>query len=469
MTGRAAHLLVIEDDPHTCDLLKKCFPNSGCAIFTAPTEEAAIESLARQAFEMVIADLHPAANRRLDLLARIRSDWPDIPVVVVSACRSVSFAVEAIRLGASEYITKPLCLEDLTLRVNQCMERNRSQKHPGAELHENTRRFDLSEIVGRSKPMQKVLEVIKRIACRRDTYALIVGSTGTGKELVAQAIHKNSSRRQAPFVPIHCSAIPESLFESELFGHEKGAFTDAERGRAGLFENASGGTVFLDEIDALSLQMQVKLLRVLQERAIRRVGGRKDVPLDVRVLSASNRNLKAAVRAGEFRQDLYYRLNSVRVDIPDLKDRREDIPLLVAHFLREFARQQDEPVRCFTADALRLLLTYDWPGNVRELQNAVHHGLTLGGSALLVPEDLPAGIRSSKRDLLAEAVIDKLSLAEVQRRYIFNVLRETDFCTGKAAKVLGMDRRTLYQRLRAYRWKGQIPPSLDQARISNRA
>jgi DNA-binding NtrC family response regulator len=304
--------------------------------------------------------------------------------------------------------------------------------------------------------MQQLFEVIKRIAARRDASALIIGSTGTGKELVARAIHYNSDRKDAPFVPINCSAIPDTLLESELFGHQKGAFTGAHETRRGLIEEAQGGTVFLDEINTLSPSLQVKLLRVLQERVVRRVGGRENIPIDIRLVSASNQDLEEAVKRGEFRQDLFYRLNVVPVRLPDLKDRREDIPLLVHHFLQKFAQQHGEPQRRFSNDAMRVLMTHAWPGNVRELENAVEHALTMGAGETLLPEDLPVSVSAPERDIVHEATLDDVSLAELERRYILRILEKKGGHQIKTASVLGIDRRTLYRRLRQYGEAGRI-------------
>lgn len=257
-------------------------------------------------------------------------------------------------------------------------------------------------------------------------------------------------------MPINCSAIPETLLESELFGHQKGAFTGAHETRRGLLEEAQGGTVFLDEINTLSQNLQVKLLRVLQERVVRRVGGRENITIDIRLVSASNLDLEEAVKRGEFRQDLFYRLSVVPVRLPDLKDRREDIPLLVNHFLQKFAQQHGEPVRRFSSEAMRLLMTHSWPGNVRELENAVEHALTMGGGDILTMDDLPSSVTSPERDIVEEAVLDNVSLAEVERRYIIKILEKMGGHQIKTAQILGIDRRTLYRRLRQYGYGGHL-------------
>ncbi|HEY3139181.1 MAG TPA: sigma-54 dependent transcriptional regulator [Blastocatellia bacterium] len=443
-------ILVVEDDAPMCELLTSFFSEKGYEVSTVQDGEAALARLEQQDFALVITDIKLPGMSGLELLARIRVDWSEVAVIIMTAFSSISSAVEAMKLGAEDYIGKPFQLDELAITVEKALER-RSLRREVRELRAEVRgRYNFSNIVGRSKPMQQLFEVIKRIAARRDASALIIGSTGTGKELVARAIHYNSERRDAPFMPINCSAIPDTLLESELFGHQKGAFTGAHETRRGLIEEAQGGTVFLDEINTLSPNLQVKLLRVLQERVVRRVGGRENIPIDIRLVSASNEDLEERVRRGEFRQDLFYRLNVVPVRLPDLKDRREDIPLLVHHFLEKFAQQLGEPVRRFSNDAMRVLMTHTWPGNVRELENAVEHALTMGRGEILLPEDLPVSVTAPERDIVSEATLDDLTLAELERRYIIRVLEKMGGHQLKTARVLGIDRRTLYRRLRQY-------------------
>jgi DNA-binding NtrC family response regulator len=443
-------ILVVEDDAPMCELLTSFFSEKGYEVSTVQDGEAALARLEQQDFALVITDIKLPGMSGLELLARIRVDWSEVAVIIMTAFSSISSAVEAMKLGAEDYIGKPFQLDELAITVEKALER-RSLRREVRELRAEVRgRYNFSNIVGRSKPMQQLFEVIKRIAARRDASALIIGSTGTGKELVARAIHYNSERRDAPFMPINCSAIPDTLLESELFGHQKGAFTGAHETRRGLIEEAQGGTVFLDEINTLSPNLQVKLLRVLQERVVRRVGGRENIPIDIRLVSASNEDLEERVRRGEFRQDLFYRLNVVPVRLPDLKDRREDIPLLVHHFLEKFAQQLGEPVRRLSNEAMRVLMTHTWPGNVRELENAVEHALTMGRGEILLPEDLPVSVTAPERDIVSEATLDDLTLAELERRYIIRVLEKMGGHQLKTARVLGIDRRTLYRRLRQY-------------------
>ena len=443
-------ILIVEDEAPMCELLLSVFSEKGYDVEACQNGEAAVIRLEERDYALVITDIKLPGMSGLELLARIRVDWPDVAVVIMTAFSSISSAVEAMKLGAEDYIGKPFQLDELAITVEKALER-RSLRREVRELRAEVRdRYNFSNIVGRSKPMQQLFEIIKRIAARRDASALITGSTGTGKELVARAIHYNSDRKSAPFVPIDCSAIPETLLESELFGHQKGAFTGAHETRRGLIEEAHGGTVFLDEINTLSQNLQVKLLRALQERVVRRVGGRESISVDIRLVSASGQDLEGAVKSGEFRQDLFYRLNVVPVRLPDLKDRREDIPLLAHHFLQHFAQQQGDPPRRFSSEAMRVLMAHSWPGNVRELENAVEHALTMGADETLTPGDLPDGVTAPERDVVEEALLDSASLEEIERRYILRVLEKMEGHQLKTAHVLGIDRRTLYRRLKQY-------------------
>lgn len=449
-------ILIVEDEAQMCDLLVSFFSDKGYKVAAVQNGEDAISRLEEEDYALVITDIKLPGMSGLELLARLRLEWQDVAVIIMTAFSSISSAVEAMKLGAEDYIGKPFQLDELAITVDKALER-RSLRREVRELRAEVRdRYNFSNIVGRSKPMLQLFEVIRRIAARRDASALIIGSTGTGKELVARAIHYNSDRRDAPFVPINCSAIPETLLESELFGHQKGAFTGAHETRRGLLEEAQGGTVFLDEINTLSQNLQVKLLRVLQERVVRRVGGRENIAIDVRLVSASNLDLEEAVKRGEFRQDLFYRLSVVPVRLPDLKDRREDIPLLVNHFLQKFAQQHGEPGRRFSSEAMRVLMTHSWPGNVRELENAVEHALTMGSDDILTMDDLPSSVTSPERDVVEEAVLDNVPLAEVERRYIVKILEKMSGHQIKTAQILGIDRRTLYRRLRQYGYGGQL-------------
>jgi two-component system, NtrC family, response regulator HydG len=454
MANTNQRIVIVEDEAPMCDLLTSFFTDRGHAVIATRNGEEAVELLRDGECALVITDIKLPGMSGLELLARLHIDWPEVAVIIMTAFSSISSAVEAMKLGAEDYIAKPFQLDELMMTVEKALER-RNLRREVRELRAEVReRYNFSNIVGRSKPMQQLFEVIKRVAARRDSSALVTGSTGTGKELVARAIHYNSDRRNSPFTPINCSAIPETLLESELFGHQKGAFTGAHETRRGLIEEAQGGTLFLDEINTLSQNLQVKLLRVLQERVVRKVGGRENVPIDIRLVSASNQNLEEAVRQGQFRQDLFYRLNVVPITLPDLKDRREDIPLLVHHFLAKFSQQHGETPRRFSNEGMRVLMTHSWPGNVRELENAVEHALTMGNGDILLPEDLPASVTAPERDVVEDAALDNVTLAEVERRYILRILDKTGGHQLNTAEILGIDRRTLYRRLRQYGYGG---------------
>jgi DNA-binding NtrC family response regulator len=450
MADTRQRIVIVEDEAPMCELLTSFFTDRGYIVDAVQNGEEALSRIEDKDCALVITDIKLPGMSGLELLARIQVDSPEVAVIIMTAFSSISSAVEAMKLGAEDYIAKPFQLDELAITVEKAVERRNLRREIKVLRDEVRNRYNFSNIVGRSKPMQQLFEVIKRVAARKDSSALIIGSTGTGKELVARAIHYNSDRRNAPFVPINCSAIPETLLESELFGHQKGAFTGAHETRRGLIEEAQGGTLFLDEINTLSQNLQVKLLRVLQERVVRKVGGRENIPIDIRLVSASNQNLEEAVKNGEFRQDLYYRLNVVPIFIPDLKDRREDIPLLVHHFLEKFAQQHGEQCRRFSNEAMRVLMTHVWPGNVRELENAIEHALTMGSGDILMPEDLPGSVTRPERDLVEEAALDDASLADVERRYILRVLEKTGGHQIRTAEVLGIDRRTLYRRLKQY-------------------
>jgi two-component system response regulator HydG len=448
--AETARILVVEDEAVMADMLVSFFGEQRYSATTCSSGEEALLRARGESFDLVLLDIHLPEMSGLELLERLHSEWPDTPAVVMTAFGSVSTAVEAMKLGAEDYISKPFQLDELLIVVKKALDRRNLQREVEHLRHVVQGLYDFSNIIGRSKPMQDLFEVIKRISQRRDASVLIMGSTGTGKELVARAIHHNSDRRDGPFIPINCSAIPETLMESELFGHQKGSFTGAHESRPGLIEEADGGTIFLDEINSISLNMQVKLLRVLQERNVRRVGGRQPTSIDVRFISATNADLEDMVRANTFRQDLFYRLNVVPVRIPDLKDRREDIPLLVQHFLQSFAARAGEGVRRFSPDAMRVLMTHNWPGNVRELENAVEYALTMGASDTLGVDDLPDKVTNPDRDIVEESALDGVTLSEVERRYILRVLKKMSGHQIKTAQVLGIDRRTLYRRLRQY-------------------
>jgi DNA-binding NtrC family response regulator len=370
----------------------------------------------------------------------------------MTAFGSIDSAVQAIKAGAYDYLTKPFKMDEIIVVVRRAMEERRLRAEVRALREEVRTKYNFSNILGKSKPMQDLFALIRKVAGSRST-VLIQGKSGTGKELVAKAIHYNSRRRDRPLVTINCSAIPKDLLESELFGHVKGAFTGAVAHKRGLFEEADGGSLFLDEIGELSPELQVKLLRAVQEREIKRVGDTRTLSVDVRLIAATNRDLAQAVNEGSFREDLYYRLNVIPIVLPELRDRAEDIPLLATHFLMKYGKEADPPIEGIAKEAMRLLLDYNWPGNVRELENVIERAVILGRGPQIRPEDLPTHLRT--RQTLphrgaSTASAPPPTLEEREREYIATVLQATGWHRLRAADILGIDRRTLYRKIRTY-------------------
>jgi two-component system response regulator AtoC len=383
----------------------------------------------------------------LAVLARLRALRPPVQVLVLTAFATVDTAIEAIRAGAYDYLSKPFRVEEIRLAVRRALEAQRLLRenlHYRQELQE---RYRVENLVGRSAAMVAVYRTIARVA-PLDTTVLVQGETGTGKELVARAIHYASPRAHRPFVVVDCAALPETLVESELFGHERGAFTGATHSRRGLLETADGSTCLLDEVGELSPPLQAKLLRVLQERVIRRVGGNEPIPVDVRIIAATNRDLKKQVEEGGFREDLYYRLNVVTIHVPPLRERPEDIPLLAHHFLRRWATATGKAVTGLAPEVLARLMAHPWPGNVRELEHVIERAVALTASSVLQPEDLPPDLGPAGTPVAPSLPAGRpMTLEELKRWYVERVLAETGGNKARAAAILGIDRRTLYRLL----------------------
>lgn len=446
-------ILVVDDDDAHRTMLKTLIGGWGYAISQANDGSIAIEMAAQQPFDLILMDIRMLKVSGLEALEQIKQINPAIPVIIMTAYSSIDTAVEAIKKGAYDYLTKPLDFDRLKLIIERAME-HISLKAENLKLKfEIDSRFDRQQIIGNGPAMTALLETVSQVAPSEAT-VLVTGQSGTGKELIAAAIHHNSPRRSGPFVKINCAAISENLLESEMFGHEKGAFTGADRRKEGRFVQADKGSLFLDEISEMPLGMQVKLLRVLQERELTRVGGEAVIKVDVRVIAATNQNLEEMVAAGEFRQDLYYRLNVVELNVPPLAHRREDIPLLAQAFLENFAEQNHKQIKGFTPQAMDVLVRYDWPGNVRELMNAVERAVVLAREAYLDTGDLPVKSQAAGEATAAACpppfIPENMPLEEIEKVSILQTLKAADGNKSEAARRLGITRKTLHKKLKKY-------------------
>jgi DNA-binding NtrC family response regulator len=448
MLNAVRNVLVVDDDHEMRALLRDVLEQHGYTVTLASNGQEALASLRDREFPVVLTDLRMKGMQGIELLIQIKQSWADTNVILMTAFGSVETAIQAMKQGAYDYLMKPVKNDDLVRATERGFreallrsEINRLRREVGKE-------FSFSQILGKSKPMREVFELIRRVA-NSPTNILITGESGTGKELVAKAIHYNSDRKDAPFVPVNCAAIPDQLLESELFGHMRGSFTDAKGDKHGLFEEAHKGTLFLDEISELPITLQAKLLRAIQEKEIRRIGATKPVSVDVRIIAATNLHLADEVKAKRFREDLYYRLNVIEVKLPPLRDRREDIPLLVDGFLKKCGTARGKEVKGVTEAALAMLMDYMWPGNVRELENVVERAVTLSRGEKITPDDLPPGVQGARGDrrVLEEAAEKTLPLHEIEKEYIKKILEKTGGNKYQAAQVLGIDRKTLYRKL----------------------
>ncbi len=446
-------ILVVDDDNTHRIMLKSMLKEWGWQVAEADDGSTAVAAVQAQPYDAILMDVRMARMDGMEALKRIHAHNPAIPVIIMTAYSSVDAAVEAIKIGAHDYLTKPLDFERLKLTMGHALEHRQVEEHkarPGGGLEKS---IDASGIIGDSPPMRELMELIAYVAPTEAT-VLISGESGTGKELIAAALHHNSTRKNGPFVKVNCAALVENLLESELFGHEKGAFTGADRRREGKFVQASGGTLFLDEIGETSPAMQAKLLRVLQEHELQRVGGQETISVDVRLLAASNRDLDAEVKNGNFREDLYYRLNVVSLHVPALRERREDIPALGEYFLRKFAEKNKRQAAGITPRCMDLLIHYPWPGNVRELENAVERGVILMRGEYLDEESLPISVRRwAAQGETAEGQKEHAppaSLEEAERMVIARTLTEAGGNKSEAARRLNITRKTLLSKMQKY-------------------
>ena len=438
-------ILVVDDEAMVRDIIRKGLSQmGGFDVEAAQSGFEAIEKIEKDIFDLVLTDLKMPGMDGLELLKNIKGTRPEVMVIMMTAYGSIETAVEAMRIGANDYITKPVDLNELLIHISKAQKESLLLKENRLLRMEVAKKFEFNNIIGKSKKMQEIFSLIEKVAQGSST-VMIYGGSGTGKELVAKAIHYNSPRADRPFLPFNCGAIPETLVESELFGHTKGAFTGAIQAKKGLFEEANGGTLFLDEISTILPSVQVKLLRVLQEKELMKVGSTERVKIDVRMIAATNENLEENMKKGKFREDLFYRLHVFPIFLPDLKDRKEDIPLLAYHFLDLYSKEAKKEVKGISKEAMKILLEYQWPGNVRELENAIERAVIMADQDYLVPNDLPKDLTGGFSELIKKGVKDRKSLDDIKSEYIREILKEVNGNKRVASEILKVNPRTLYR------------------------
>jgi DNA-binding NtrC family response regulator len=455
----SARILIADDDEVSCQLFAETLESEGFHVDQVTSGDVALARLDKDSYDLLIIDVRMPGISGLDVTRTVHENYPVLPVIVMTAFGSIETAVEAIHEGAFDFISKPMNLAELKKIVSRALSQQSLQRHSAKKADaEDENPTELGKIIGKSPAMLEVYKTVARVAPTKST-VLILGESGTGKELIARAIHEHSPRANHPFVAVDCGALTETILESELFGHMRGSFTGAFADKKGVFEDAQGGTCFLDEIGGISPNMQARLLRVLQEHEIRRVGGKDWLPVDVRVVAATNQNLAEAVTKGDFRQDLYYRLDVITIHLPPLRERADDIPLLAQHFLKYYGQQSGKPVPVISERAMELLCAYHWPGNIRELENAIEQAVALSYQPALTPEDLPREVREQRAAKVASLAPenghflfpDTPSLEEVKKRYVLHVLQRTGGNVSATARILNVDRRSLYRMLARYK------------------
>lgn len=441
-------ILIVDDDKIACAMLHEALEREGYRITTALSGEEAVEISESESFDVVITDLRMKDLDGIEVLKSIQERSPETAVVIITAFGSMDSAVEAIQAGAYDYLSKPFKLEDIRLTVRRAIDRKRVSKEskPPHVAEEDT---NAVEVIGQSPKMVEVYKIVARVAGSNST-VLIEGESGTGKELIARNIHLKSPRQKEPFIAVNCVALSETLLENELFGHEKGSFTGAIATHKGIFEAAQGGTCFLDEISEMSAAMQAKLLRVLENGEIKRIGSPFPIHVDVRIIAATNKNLEALVKEGSFREDLLYRLNAITIHLPPLRERHEDIPLLTSHFLKKYSAKLGRGSE-LSPEAMQMLMNYHWSGNVRELENAIEMACTLSPSDVIMPENLPLKLRFPEISLSGTQFPMNLTLQELERQYIMQVLEKVGGNRSRAAALLGIDRKTLRAKIANYK------------------
>ena len=448
MSNRAS-ILIIDDDPAILDSCNQVLQKEGYGVTTATDGEKGLQAFKKELFHVVILDVMLPGMGGMEVLAKIKGDNPETPVIIITGYGSIESAVEAIKQGAFEYITKPFTPEELRIGIRKAVE-SRNKYFEGIYLREELEKItELDMVVGKSDIMKNVMDIVRRVSPAEST-VLITGESGTGKELIAREIHNHSLRRKAPFVVVDCGALVETLFESELFGHVKGSFTGATVTKHGRFEVANRGTIFLDEISNISLNIQAKLLRVIQEREVTRIGSSKSIKVDVRILAATNEDLTQCVQRGKFREDLFYRLSVVPIHLPPLRERKEDIPSLVDHFLKKYSKRTKKQISGINHDVLKALQEYDWPGNIRELENTIERAVVLSKNDEIEPEDLMYHGISSGSSFLNPVGGKYRSLEEIEKQYIRAVLQAHHWNKSHTANILGIDRKTLLHKIKKY-------------------
>ena len=436
-------ILIIDDEMIMRESLAGWLKRDGHEVASAASGEEAMQRLQNTRFDILLLDIKMEGMSGLDVLKQVKENDPDVAVVMITAYGSISTAVEAMKKGAYDYLLKPFDPDALGVLIDKIIE-HQAQARENIFLREQYQeRTRFESMIGQSRAMQKIFDLIEDIA-PMDSTVLITGETGTGKGLAAKAIHTKSTRSNGPFVAVNCGAVPSHIMESELFGHQKGAFTDAKETKKGRLEMSHGGSLFLDEIGEISMRMQIDLLHVLEDRVFYRVGGTQPLEAYFRVIAASNRNVEDAIKQGILREDLYYRLNVISFKMPSLRERKEDIPLLAEHFLRRFSQETNKPIKKISREAIDDMMLYEWPGNVRELENAVERAVVIGKGPIIMPQDLPIFCYENGRPHKHN------SLREVEKAHIFETLREYQWNISKSSQILGIDRSTLYNKIKRY-------------------
>lgn len=435
-------ILIVDDKASSRKVLQQRLGKDEYSVIEAEDEDAAVECLKNNSIDLVLTDVRmKEIDSGVELLRTVKKDFPYLPVILITAFGTVPQAVQAMREGAEDYIERPYNTDALIVRIERAMQKRQLVEENRFLREELHLKGDFSDIIGKSKKLQDVLEVVRKVA-KSDAAVLIRGESGTGKDLIAQAIHNNSARRDKPFIRAECAAYAEGILESELFGHEKGAFTSAYRGRMGRFELANSGTIFLDEIGDISPSTQLKLLRVLQDKTFERVGGSKPITVNVRIIAATNKNLEEAIQKGSFRQDLYYRINVVPIYLPPLRERRDDIPDLVYHFIKRFAGKVSNRVKSVSPVAMELMTKYEWRGNIRELENAIERAMVLSDGDTILPEHLPLPTEMMmNQDVARAGTLEQVEALE--KKLILEALQQVNWVRTKAAILLGIKRSTL--------------------------